>query len=96
MTTHNVSKNLLPNTHKQFVKSLNHQFQYQKLMTVLLDRSLNTAKKMAIEKERKIDDESKARKSKPTDQEFPPSERVHKQKKPIVKTKKAKSHKAIK
>ena len=51
---------------------------------------------MAIEKERKIDGGSKARKRKPTDQEFPPSESVHKQKKPIVKTKKAKSHKAIK
>jgi len=46
-------------------------------------------------KEKKNDDESKARKSKPTDQEFPPPNGIHRQAKPIRKSKVTKSHKAI-
>lgn len=46
-------------------------------------------------KKEKTSYESEARKSKPTDQEFPPTKGLHKQDKPFVRTKKAKSHKAI-
>lgn len=44
---------------------------------------------------KKSDATSNPRKEKPTDQEFPPPKGIHKQKKPVVRAKKAKSHKAI-
>jgi len=46
-------------------------------------------------KKEKISDESKTRKSKPSDQEFPSPNGIHKQSKAIKTSKKAKSHKAI-
>jgi hypothetical protein len=48
-----------------------------------------------MKKEKKTSNESKAGKENPTNQEFPPREGIHKQTRPFVKTKKAKSHKAI-
>ncbi|MDH3657901.1 MAG: hypothetical protein OEM77_07170 [Nitrosopumilus sp.] len=51
--------------------------------------------KALAKKEKKSSKESEARKSKPSDQEFPPTKGIHKQSKPIRKGKVTKSHKAI-
>jgi len=50
---------------------------------------------MSSKKEKKTSNESEARESKPSDQEFPPKTGIHKQAKPIQKGKVTKSHKAI-
>jgi len=46
-------------------------------------------------KGKQVKKESKTRKSKPTDQEFPPKTGIHEQHKPEQKGKVTKSHKAI-
>jgi len=55
----------------------------------------DTMQKTPAKKEKKPSKESEARKSKPSEQEFPPTTGIHKQSKPIRKGKVTKSRKAI-